>query len=301
MRALRIIPERTRIYIYRAVIETSISVFLVTQIDDWVQYCLMRHPKMARFRKILRTRNVVERNEQPRRYGKQVLMARHMIIGEADDGITSDEVNRTLIVHGLGGDIPAESVFEDDAWPGERVQMADADVLYKVFSRFGELLHQTVRKRRAKIWERPRLERERALYTEVEEAGSQHFLDTSWALLTMSTLEAAAAAVAASPLEVVPEVVGRDGSIIEPAKMLHIDKYSQINSQQAKGAMRSVLKKHEWSDTEAEVMVPLTWIRMTADQHGFRVWHNCIEIFFIHVVRMHAAVVRVRLKTIRNL
>ena len=73
---------RTHPYIYRAVIETSISVFLVTQIDDWVQYCLMRHPKMFSFRKILRTRNAVEHNEQPRRYGKQVLMARHMIIGE---------------------------------------------------------------------------------------------------------------------------------------------------------------------------------------------------------------------------
>ena len=95
-----------------------------------------------------------------------------MVIGETGGNeVLSDEVNRTIIVRGLGGTVPAELIFAPDQidHPSEMVEISDQTVLFQIFSQFGEFVNATVRKRVAKAWERDRLDREGILYNEVQD------------------------------------------------------------------------------------------------------------------------------------
>ena len=98
----------------------------------------------------------------------------------------------------------------------------------------------------------------------------------------MGSIEAANRACMASPMEICPGKPKADG-MMGPAKVLTIRVYNPELAVLGKGAMKSVLFKHEWVDTGATVLVPMQWVRATADAHGFTVWHHFIEIFFIHV------------------
>ena len=109
-----------------SVIETSVSVFFVTQIDDWVHYCLMSHPHMQAFKQLLSTRTAPGKPTK--------IMTKHLAIGFDDSGIVpAEEVHRTLMVRGIGVAVPVASVFthvasvftQDDAsskivWPSRR-------------------------------------------------------------------------------------------------------------------------------------------------------------------------------------
>ena len=80
------------------------------------------------------------------------------------------------------------------------ISLGDRAALRQVFAQFGQLEMATVRLRSVNAAERPALDASRTPYY-LTESGR---LDTSWALVTMESSEAALAARRASPLEVVP-------------------------------------------------------------------------------------------------
>jgi hypothetical protein len=92
-----------------SVIETSVSVFFVTQVDEWVHYCLMSHPLMQDLKQLL---SIQASAGRPAR-----IIARHMTIavGGSNDVIPADEVRRTVMVHGIGVSVPVKAIFRDFA------------------------------------------------------------------------------------------------------------------------------------------------------------------------------------------
>ena len=87
-----------------SVIETSVSVFFVTQIDDWVHYCLMSHPHMQGFKQLLSTRSAPGKPTK--------IMTKHLAIGFDESGVVpAEEVYRTLMLRGIGVKVPVASVF----------------------------------------------------------------------------------------------------------------------------------------------------------------------------------------------
>lgn len=97
-----------------SVIETSVSVFFVTQVDEWVHYCLMNHPLLQEFKRLLST------NASP---GRPVrILARHMTIAVSNnDVIPADQVRRTVMVRGIGVSVPVKAIFRDFAEDAARL------------------------------------------------------------------------------------------------------------------------------------------------------------------------------------
>lgn len=92
-----------------SVIETSVSVFFVTQVDEWVHYCLMSHPLMQELKQLLSTRTAPGRPVR--------IFARHMTIAVGDNNnvVPANEVRRTVMVRGIGVSVPVKAIFRDFA------------------------------------------------------------------------------------------------------------------------------------------------------------------------------------------
>ena len=95
-------------------------------------------------------------------------------------------------------------------------------------------------------------------------------LDTSWALVTMGDRAAAERAIAASPLEVAPDV------------KIYVTAYDAQVAATSRGGMQKVLARHQWVDTGRTVLIPLDWVRAQADSNGFALWHYFLEVCVGH-------------------
>lgn len=97
-----------------SVIETSVSVFFVTQVDEWVHYCLMAHPLLQELKQMISTQTSPGRSVR--------IFAKHMTIAvDNNEVIPANQVRRTVVVRGIGVSVPVKTIFRDFAEDAEAV------------------------------------------------------------------------------------------------------------------------------------------------------------------------------------